>query len=323
MICTENDCDRPAFTQKSGFCQRHYDRARTARLAFERPAVRPVRDTTCRECEEKGYHRVEDGVLCQRHWDMLRRRGTTEPARAESRPAATCSVEDCNAVVHATGLCQPHYRRKQRNGSPTVSGVIGRPRRNDSTDHRALDPDEKAARLAERRAVRTHCVNDHELVGDNLFVARDGAHSCRTCRDDQQRAYRRKTVDERTHCRRGHLLTEKNTKVRKNGVRQCGDCNRDRAYYHRYGLTLEQYNAMHDDQSGHCLGCDREQVEGERWLAVDHDRACCSGDQSCGKCVRGLLCTPCNMAVGLLRDDVDTLRRLADYVDAHRARGKV
>ena len=320
--CTEDGCDRPVFTKKSGFCQRHYDRARTARLAAARPAVEPVRDTPCRECGGQGYHRVDDGVLCQRHWDMLRRRGTTEPARAESKPDATCAVQDCDSVVHATGLCQPHYRRKQRHGSPTVSGVVGRPRKAGSTDHRALDPDEKAARLAGRRAVRTHCVNDHELVGDNLLVARDGARSCRTCRDAQQRAYVRKTVDERTHCQRGHLLTEKNTKVLKSGVRQCRECVRDRSYYHRFGLTLVQYNVMHKNQSERCLGCDRRQVQGEQWLAVDHDRACCSGVQSCGKCVRGLLCTPCNMAVGLLRDDPVVLRRLASYVERHRADAK-
>lgn len=27
---------------------------------------------------------------------------------------------------------------------------------------------------------------------------------------------------------------------------------------------------------------------------VDHDHKCCSGDKSCGKCVRGILCPGCN-----------------------------
>ena len=72
----------------------------------------------------------------------------------------------------------------------------------------------------------------------------------------------------------------------------------------KYGLTLEQYAAMWFAQEGRCVGCEQFQ-EGKK-LAVDHDHD--SGH------VRGLLCTDCNRAVGLLKDDADRLRRLADYL---------
>jgi hypothetical protein len=50
-------------------------------------------------------------------------------------------------------------------------------------------------------------------------------------------------------------------------------------------------------------------------LAVDHDHACCPGGSSCGKCVRGLLCSTCNSALGLLGEDTGTLHRAAGYLD--------
>ena len=50
-------------------------------------------------------------------------------------------------------------------------------------------------------------------------------------------------------------------------------------------------------------------------LVVDHDHRCCpSGAYSCGQCVRGLICTDCNCAAGLVRDDPDVAVSLAAYL---------
>jgi hypothetical protein len=51
-------------------------------------------------------------------------------------------------------------------------------------------------------------------------------------------------------------------------------------------------------------------------LVVDHDHMCCPVDRySCGKCVRGLLCRTCNMALGLLYESSETARSLAAYLE--------
>lgn len=87
---------------------------------------------------------------------------------------------------------------------------------------------------------------------------------------------------------------------------------------HRYGLTVEQYDAMFEAQDGRCAICLRPERVGPggkpRRLAVDHDHRCCPGRESCGACVRKLLCHDCNHGIGALGDDPEILERAAAYV---------
>lgn len=48
---------------------------------------------------------------------------------------------------------------------------------------------------------------------------------------------------------------------------------------------------------------------------VDHDHDCCSGDYTCGECFRGLLCYGCNVAIGFMRDNPQSLRAAAEYLE--------
>jgi hypothetical protein len=50
-------------------------------------------------------------------------------------------------------------------------------------------------------------------------------------------------------------------------------------------------------------------------MVVDHDHRCCPGQVSkCGRCVRGLLCARCNTVAGMLEEDPDIARALADHL---------
>lgn len=60
----------------------------------------------------------------------------------------------------------------------------------------------------------------------------------------------------------------------------------------------------------------------DRNLVIDHDHSCCPGGNACGKCFRGMLCRPCNVALGMLREDVDLIRRAADYIERRAAFAK-
>jgi hypothetical protein len=78
-----------------------------------------------------------------------------------------------------------------------------------------------------------------------------------------------------------------------------------------YGITAEDYLALLHTQGNRCAICRREP---ERW-AVDHDHTCCAGAESCGRCVRGLLCDPCNRGLAGFADNPGSLRSAADYLE--------
>ena len=82
-----------------------------------------------------------------------------------------------------------------------------------------------------------------------------------------------------------------------------------------YKMSPEEYADLLAKQDGCCRVCLKQAVENEV-LAVDHDHACCSGDRSCGQCVRGLLCRRCNLGLGYFGDDIEVLGRAIRYLAA-------
>lgn len=71
-----------------------------------------------------------------------------------------------------------------------------------------------------------------------------------------------------------------------------------------YGLTPEQYDEMYSKNEGKCYICLEKK---DYYLHVDHDH-------KTGK-VRGLLCHGCNNALGLFKDNKDSLLRAIEYLE--------
>jgi hypothetical protein len=66
---------------------------------------------------------------------------------------------------------------------------------------------------------------------------------------------------------------------------------RRNVYKRVYGITLEEYNRLHELQGGLCALCGNPECDSrKKWLAVDHNHE--SGR------VRKLLCTTCNTRLG-------------------------
>lgn len=77
----------------------------------------------------------------------------------------------------------------------------------------------------------------------------------------------------------------------------------------KYGITLEEFDAMYEKQNGRCLICGEKKVKRGQYhsLFVDHNH-------ETGK-VRGLLCQRCNFLIGQARDNVKILRSAIKYLE--------
>jgi Recombination endonuclease VII len=77
-----------------------------------------------------------------------------------------------------------------------------------------------------------------------------------------------------------------------------------------YGMTADEYDAMLAAQGGVCAICGKAEraprIRATRQLSVDHDHK--TG------VVRGLLCSACNRAIGLIGDDMEVLRNALAYL---------
>jgi hypothetical protein len=69
----------------------------------------------------------------------------------------------------------------------------------------------------------------------------------------------------------------------------------------KYGLTLEAFDQLLASQGGGCAICGRPDADN-----VDHDHE--TGH------VRGILCFPCNVAIGLVHEDGERLLAAASYL---------
>jgi hypothetical protein len=91
-----------------------------------------------------------------------------------------------------------------------------------------------------------------------------------------------------------------------------------RKQYLRHGLNLEEYNSLYNKYNGRCWVCKTKMAS-----VIDHDHECCKTAYSCGSCVRGLLCRKCNIALGLLEDNVNNLASAIFYLSPPLAPNEV
>lgn len=88
-----------------------------------------------------------------------------------------------------------------------------------------------------------------------------------------------------------------------------------KTHLRKYGISLDEYNKMFEDQNGLCYICHQPEqfihhmTKKPASLAVDH---CHNTGET-----RRLLCKSCNNGLGLFKDSPEILRNAANYLESH------
>lgn len=85
--------------------------------------------------------------------------------------------------------------------------------------------------------------------------------------------------------------------------RECKQCTIDGVLERKYNITIAEFKKMEKAQNGRCLICKRKP---KSRLSVDHCHT--TGD------IRGLLCSNCNTAIGLLHEDTERMKNAIRYL---------
>lgn len=123
---------------------------------------------------------------------------------------------------------------------------------------------------------------------------------------EKRRAYQRKWVAEnrdkaREYGRKTYSRMPEAAKEKKRAYRK------KRHLERKYGITQDEWQRMFDAQGGVCALCQVPGRTGKHGkLAVDHCH-------ETGR-VRGLLCTPCNVSIGILGETAERLQRVVSYL---------
>jgi DNA-directed RNA polymerase subunit RPC12/RpoP len=140
--------------------------------------------------------------------------------------------------------------------------------------------------------MRTQCKHGHPWIEENIYTSPKGLKMCRICRNDSAIAAHQRNPKKAREYGRNWMRKQR---------KENPDRLRNYHFTKNYGLTLEERNAKEIQQEYRCMICRRLMP-----LEVDHDH---DTEQ-----VRDLLCRPCNLAVGLLREDIITAENLVAYL---------
>jgi hypothetical protein len=151
---------------------------------------------------------------------------------------------------------------------------------------------------------------------------------CRACNARRSREYQRTHKEQCAATNRLYLAKNKEVLKKQRQEKLAADpglAKRNKLKY-VYRISEHRYQELLDSQNGVCAICKKPETRIAKGslcqLSVDHDHSCCPGKKSCGSdtCIRGLLCTKCNTALGLLDESIENIDSLRAYLCSKRGK---
>lgn len=137
--------------------------------------------------------------------------------------------------------------------------------------------------------------NNTEFFRDKYQI--DGRVStCKKCRKDYYKEHYIKNKEK---------YIKNQAEYKKNNIEKYKLYHNKYVMNKRFGISIETYTEMFNRQNGVCAICNLKEKSSKR-MAIDHCH-------KTGK-IRGLLCSWCNRAIGLLKDDVNLLKNSITYL---------
>lgn len=149
----------------------------------------------------------------------------------------------------------------------------------------------------------TKCKKEYLATREYFFRhvrQKDGLNSwCKKCCGQYTKIYRSQHREYRKNYNKKYELTSRAKIIRRNCMLKS-----------RFGITLEQYDKMFEEQNGNCAICGLPELM--KRLAVDHNH-------ETGK-VRALLCNRCNLLVGQIENNYELIDGILGYLQERGAK---
>lgn len=154
----------------------------------------------------------------------------------------------------------------------------------------------------------THCKNGHEFTPENTYVWR-GHRYCRKCGLARVLAAEKRDpnhLQKRRDRRQDHRVPSDSSKAKRNTLLKS------------VGWTFEMFEKTLIEQGNKCAICGKAMNLKKK---QNHARACADHEHVNPPKPRGILCSVCNMAFGLLKEDLVIMQAMIAYTLKHREGG--
>ena len=247
-------------------------------------------EKNCLECDRVEYCRG----LCRPHYRKWLRntprevRTRTQRWVDEDGNRAICQYPQCTSEVLTQGMCKYHYQHFHYRSSP-----------------RGISKSRRNRKLTNLDGTRKEMICTFEGCDAKEF-------NPGFCAGHYYQKLAGKTltpIKEKRPCSIPGCEREYGARYTKTGL-----CTSHAATCRRFGITPSDLLTMYQRYQCGNPGCGQTEK-----LDIDHDHNCCpESGKSCGKCVRGWLCGPCNRALGMLQEDPRRIEGLLDYLGVIR-----